>query len=58
MFGCYLLVIPGEIMSEFIWYWNKGNKKIYTKNTDVAEKAMKEGNLIMGMKIKPKIIKY
>jgi hypothetical protein len=45
-------------MSEFIWYWNKGNKKIYTKNTDVAEKAMKEGNLIMGMKIKPKIIKY
>ena len=45
-------------MSEFIWYWNKGNKKIFTKNIDVAEKAMKEGNFIMGMKIKPKTIKY
>ena len=47
----------GEKMSEFVWHWTKGNSKIYTRNTEVAEKAMKEGNLIMGMKIKPNIIK-
>ena len=45
-------------MSEYIWYWTKGNSKVYTKNTDVAEKAMKEGMLIMGKRVKPSIIKY
>jgi len=45
-------------MSEFIWHWTKGSSKIYTKNIEVAEKAMKEGILIMGMKIKSNIIKY
>jgi hypothetical protein len=47
----------GEKMSEFIWYWTIGNNKVYTKNTDVAEKAMKEGKFIMGMKVKSSIIK-
>jgi hypothetical protein len=51
------LVVMGEKMSEFVWHWTKGNSKVYTRNTEVAEKAMKEGNLIMGMKIKPNIIK-
>ena len=45
-------------MSDYIWYWTKGNSKVYTKNAEVAEKAMKEGMLIMGKKIKPTIIKY
>jgi len=45
-------------MSEFIWHWTKGNSKVYTKNTKVAEKAMKEGMLVMGTKVKPSIIKY
>ena len=45
-------------MTEFIWYWSKGNTKIYTKNPDVAEKAMKEGNLVLGMRPKPSIVKY
>ncbi|MGF3553992.1 MAG: hypothetical protein ACQXXF_01785 [Thermoplasmatota archaeon] len=45
-------------MSEFIWYWTKGNSKIYTKNIEIADKAMKEGFLIMGKKIKNNIIKY
>ena len=45
-------------MSEFIWYWTQGSTKIYTKNTEVAEKAMKEGMLVMGRKIKPSILKY
>ena len=45
-------------MSEFIWCWTKGNSKIYTKNTDVAEKAMKNGELVMGMRLKPNITRY
>jgi len=45
-------------MSEFIWYWNNGNKKIFTKNTEVAEKALKEGIPIFGKKITPDIMKY
>lgn len=48
----------GENMSEYIWYWKRGNSKVYTKNTDVAEKAMKDGMLVMGMRVKPTIMKY
>jgi len=44
-------------MTEFIWQWTKGNKKIYTRQTDVAEKAMKDGFLVMGIKQKPHIFK-
>ena len=50
--------IGGERMSEFIWHWTKDNKKIYTRRIDVAERAMKEGALVMGIKAKPNIIKY
>ena len=45
-------------MSEFVWYWTKGNNKIYTRNTDVAEKAMKEGMLVMGRKVRPSILRF
>lgn len=45
-------------MSEFIWHWREGNKKIFTKKTDIAEEAMKNGFLVMGMKAKPNIIRY
>ena len=45
-------------MSEFIWHWTKNNKKIYTKRIDIAEKAMKEGLFVMGIRAKPKIIRY
>ena len=45
-------------MSEFIWYWTNGDRKIYTKNTEVAEKAMKKGMLVMGTRAKPNIVKY
>jgi len=48
----------GREMSDFIWYWNKGNKKVFTKNTEVAEKAMRDGIFVMGKKIKPNIIRY
>jgi len=50
--------ICGETMSEFIWYWTKGNIKVYTKNTEVADKAMQEGKLVMGMRVKPNILKF
>ena len=45
-------------MNEFIWHWTKGDSKIYTRKTDVAERAMREGMLVIGKKIKPYIIKY
>ena len=52
------LVVMGEIMSELIWYWTKGNTKVYTKNTAIAEKAMKDGMLVIGLRPKASIIKY
>ncbi|MDH7517428.1 MAG: hypothetical protein QHH19_03690 [Candidatus Thermoplasmatota archaeon] len=45
-------------MTEFVWYWTKGESRIYTKKSDIAEKALKEGTLVMGMRLKPNIIKY
>jgi len=45
-------------MSEIVWYWTKGNSKIFTRNTEAAEEAMKEGMLIMGKKVKPNIVRY
>ncbi len=45
-------------MSEFVWHWTNGSNKIYTKKTDVAERAMKEGMLVMGVRVKPSIVKY
>ena len=45
-------------MTEFVWYWTKGNSKVYTRNTEVAEKAMKEGMLVMGAKVRPTIVKF
>ena len=44
-------------MTEFIWHWTKGNQKIYTRKTDIAEKAMKEGFLVMGLKEKTHIFR-
>ncbi len=45
-------------MTEFIWHWTKGNSKVFTRRTDIAEEAMREGKLVMGVKVKPNIIKY
>jgi hypothetical protein len=33
-------------MQEFIWYWTKGDKKIFTRRFDIASKALKEGNSV------------
>jgi len=45
-------------MSEFVWHWIRGNSKIYTKKIDVAEKAMKEGMFVTGIRLKPRIVKF
>jgi len=48
----------GRKMSEFIWYWTKGESRIYTKKSNIAEKALREGKMVMGMRLKPNIMKY
>ena len=48
----------GEKMTEFIWYWTKGNSKVFTRNTKVAEEALKKGKLVLGKKIRPNVIKF
>ena len=45
-------------MTDFMWYWTKGNSRFFTRNVKAAEKAMKDGILIMGKKVKPNIIKF
>jgi hypothetical protein len=45
----------GEKMIEFIWYWTIGEKKVFTQNTEIAEKAMKDGLLVMGKMTNPNI---
>jgi hypothetical protein len=49
-----ITVVGGDsFMSEFIWHWTKGNKKIYTTQVDQAEQALKEGFFVMGSRLKP-----
>jgi len=45
-------------MSEYVWYWTKGNSKVYTKKMDVAEKAMRDGLSVIGIKPKSHVIRY
>ena len=47
------LVGGEQFMSEFMWHWTKGNKKVYTMRVDQAEQAMKEGLFVMGFRLKP-----
>jgi len=48
------LAVMGEReMTDFVWWWSEGNIKIFTKNIEIAERAMKEGLLVMGMKARP-----
>ncbi len=44
-------------MSEFIWYWTKGSRKIYTRDEKIAEKALREGVFIMGFRSPSRVIK-
>ncbi len=38
-------------MSDIVWYWIKGDKKIFTRDIKVAEKALREGFLVIGKKV-------
>ncbi len=40
-------------MSDFIWHWKKGSKKIYTRDTTAAEQALKDGSFVMAVRMKP-----
>lgn len=42
-------------MYKFIWHWTKGNKKIYTRRTEMVDKAIKEGYLVLSLKTKQRI---
>lgn len=42
-------------MVDFIWYWDKGSIRVYTRKMDLAEDAMKRGFLIFGKMIKPRV---
>ena len=44
-------------MSEFIWYWTQDNVKVYTRKTEVAEQAMHNGALVMGMRDRPRVFR-
>lgn len=52
----HLILVVG-LMSKLILYWQKGNKRIYTKRLDVAEQAMEEGHMVTILKNAPYIFK-
>lgn len=45
-------------MTEMIWCWEKGNKRIYTKRIDIAKQAIKEGFQVILVKNKSHIFRY
>jgi len=42
-------------MSNVIWQWRRGNINIFTRQTDIAEKAIQNGDFVMPLKNKPHI---
>lgn len=38
-------------MSEFVWCWSEGEKRVYSMSTEDAERALKKGIFVMGIKI-------
>ena len=45
-------------MTDFVWHWKtESNNRVYTKNVSVAEKAMKDGFLVLGIRKKPHIFR-
>ena len=45
-------------MTEFMWYWTKGDMTFYTRKASEAEKVMKDGHLVLGKKLKPSIMRF
>ena len=44
-------------MSELLMYWSEGNKKVFTKNLCVAERAMSQGFFVMVLRNRSHIFK-
>ena len=42
-------------MTEFLWYWENGSVRFYTRKREVAEEAMRRGLLIFGKRVKSRI---
>jgi len=42
-------------MSDVIWHWTRGNTVIFTKQIDLAEKAIKAGDFVKILEDKPHI---
>ena len=34
------------VVADFVWHWSKDGRKIFTRRTEVAEKAMREGTVV------------
>lgn len=45
-------------MEDFVWHWTKGSAKVFTRDSSVAEEAMRRGMLVIGKQLKPRIMKY
>jgi len=45
-------------MNDFIWHWTKGSAKVFTRDLSVAEDAMRQGMLVIGKRLQPRIMKY
>ena len=45
-------------MVEFVWHWTtRSNNRVYTRQADVAERAMKEGFLVIGIRPRPRVFR-
>lgn len=44
-------------MTKKVLFWRKGNAKIFTRNEDAVEKALKEGKSVTILKEKTKVYK-
>ena len=44
-------------MSEVIWHWTDGDKKIFTRKIDIVDKAMNKGYYVMPKIVASNVIK-
>ena len=46
------------IMPDFIWQWEKGSKKFFTKKIVVVKKAVREGCVVKCINTPPRILNH
>ncbi len=42
-------------MSDIIWHWTRGNINIFTRQIDLVDKALKDGEFVTTLKDKPHV---